>query len=185
MDDRRRDSNDVLLHNSLEDLFNRFYQSVYKAAFFIAGDRGLAEDAAQDTFVKAYHKLDQLRDQNKAEAWLTRIAINSARDLLRRRKRVVVPLEQDLPDNDDPSSPERALMAAEERKTVLAVLQELPGEYQDVVYLKYYREFTTKQISVFLEIPEGTVKTRLRKARSIIASRLEITESARISGQGG
>ncbi len=185
MNDKRRNKRDGPLNNRLENLFSRYYQSVYKAAYFIAGDRSLAEDAAQETFVKAYHKLDQLRDQDKAEAWLTRIAMNSARDLLRRRKRVAVPLEMDLPDNEGPNSPERALLAAEERETVLAAVLDLRGEYQDVIYLKYYRGLTTKQISTFLDIPEGTVKTRLRKARSIIASKFAATENSSISGQGG
>lgn len=182
MHDKGRNKEKGNLNDSLEDLFIRFYQSVYKAAFFIIKDRGLAEDAAQDAFVKAYHKLDQLRDPNKAEAWLTRIAMNSARDLLRRRKRVVVALERDLPDNEAPNNPEQAFLAAEERETVLTALLDLGPNYQDVVYLKYYRELTTKQISLFLEIPEGTVKTRLRKARLTIASKIKATEDNRISG---
>lgn len=182
MHDKGRNREKDSLHHTLEDLFIRYYQTVYKAAFFIVKERGLAEDAAQETFVKAYHKLDQLRDRNKAEAWLTRIAMNTARDLLRRRKRIVVAMVRDLPDKEDPDSPERSLLAAEERRMVLAALQDLGGNYQDVVYLKYYRELTTKQISQFLEIPEGTVKTRLRKARLTIAAKIEDAENSRVSG---
>ncbi len=175
---RPEDNLSSVSHTSLEALFNLHYRAVYNAAFYVSGDRNLAEDATQETFLKAYEKLGQLRDIAKVEAWLVRISMNAARDLLRRRKRTAsVALDQDLPDRDGSRDPEQNLLAGEEKHTIIDIVEDLAPEYQEIVFLKYYREMTTRQISDYLEIPEGTVKTRLRKARSIIAVKLGISET--------
>jgi RNA polymerase sigma-70 factor (ECF subfamily) len=171
---------------NLEVLFNMHYRAVYNVAFYVSGDRNLAEDATQETFLKAYHKLNQLRDTDKVEAWLVRISMNAARDLLRRRKRASgVALDHDLPDRDGSGDPEQRLLSGEEKHAVAKFVGELAPEYHEVVYLKYYREMTTIQISEYLEIPEGTVKTRLRKARSIIAAKLGVSETIKRAAKGG
>jgi|Deesub1362A_J573_1020465.scaffolds.fasta_scaffold00044_33 RNA polymerase sigma-70 factor (ECF subfamily) len=158
---------------TLEELFNLFNESVYKSAYYITRDRMLAEDVVQDTFLKAYDKIDQLKDASRVEFWLIRIAMNKARDLLRRRQRQVTTSGNDYLSPDTPDDlPEAQLLAREEHLLINAAIDRLKPEYQDVIFLKYYRDFTTKAIAETLQIHEGTVKTRLRKARALIESAL-------------
>ncbi|MBO8127640.1 MAG: RNA polymerase sigma factor [Peptococcaceae bacterium] len=156
---------------ALEMLFKLFHKSVYLTAYFITKDHNLAEDVVQDTFLRAYDKLDQLQDHSKVETWLHRIASNLAIDVLRRNKKLVStpPAETDLKTVDPAAQPESSLLVKEERDNVVSALENLPPEYQEVILLRYYREMTIKEISAFLTIPEGTVKTRLRKARILIS----------------
>lgn len=74
---------------ALELLFDWFGHRVYRAANFILNDHHLAEEVTQETFLAAYKHLDQLKDIHKAEAWLVRIAIKEACDVLRERKKLV------------------------------------------------------------------------------------------------
>jgi RNA polymerase sigma-70 factor (ECF subfamily) len=121
----------------LEELFNLFHESVYQSAYFIVRDRMLAEDVVQDTFLKAYDKIDQLRDTSRIESWLVRIAMNKARDQLRRRKcRVTIP----NPENDARFTdaldelPEARLLVQEEHLVLNAAIDKLAFKYQEVVF---------------------------------------------------
>ncbi|MEW5763121.1 MAG: sigma-70 family RNA polymerase sigma factor [Bacillota bacterium] len=152
---------------ALELLFDWFGQRVYRAANFILNDHHLAEEVTQETFLAAYKHLDQLKDIHKAEAWLVRIAINEACDVLRERKKLV-PCALIV---TNPAS-QSGLLARQERLEIEEAILGLPPEHQAVIFLKYYGELTTKQIAQALDIPEGTVKTRLRKARDILANAL-------------
>ena len=161
---------------ALEELFELFRDPVYKAAFFITRDRMLAEDVVQETFLKAYDKIEQLQDPSRVESWLIRIAMNKARDELRRRQRQPASLDGGPePSADAEELPEAHLLAREQHLLINAAIDQLNPEYQDVIFLKYYRDYTTKRIAEVLQVPEGTVKTRLRKARSLIASALRET----------
>ncbi|MBO8129824.1 MAG: sigma-70 family RNA polymerase sigma factor [Peptococcaceae bacterium] len=151
-------------------LFEWFGKRVYRAANYILKDPHLAEEVTQDTLLDAYHNLSQLRDIQKVEAWLVRIATNKACDVLRSRKRLF--FQEEVPQAISKDTPEGNLIREEERQQVEEAILALPKDHQAVIFLKYYSELTTKQIAEALEIPEGTVKSRLRKARSLIAKKL-------------
>ncbi|MTI83099.1 MAG: sigma-70 family RNA polymerase sigma factor [Firmicutes bacterium] len=90
----------------LKTLFKLYYKKVFYAAYYVTKDKYLSEDITQETFIKAYKKLHQLRDTEKLEAWLFKIAINLAHDELKRRKKnVIVPdleFEKNDSGNNDP-----------------------------------------------------------------------------------
>lgn len=152
---------------TLELLFKWFGKTVYLAAYGILKDHYLAEEITQDTFVAAYQNMDQLQDVNKIQAWLVRIAINKSYDLLKNRKRIVA-LEH-VSVAGTCKTPESELINQEQQKEIQLAIEELAPKYQEIIFLKYYTEMTTKQIAQATEIPEGTVKSRLRKAHSLIA----------------
>lgn len=166
----------------LETLFRLFHGSVFYAAYYITNDRALAEDITQETFLKAYDHLDQLRDASRVEAWLVRIAINGARDALRRSRNHLCSVSGDVAAAAE-SLPENRLLSREEQRAVQSAIAALEPEYQEVVYLKYFREMTVREISEVTGAPEGTVKTRLRRARLMIGEILR--EAASTAGQGG
>jgi len=167
----------------LETLFRLFHGSVFRAAYCVTNDRSLAEDVTQETFLKAYERLDQLRDASRVEAWLVRIAINGARDALQRSRSIrLIPESKDAAAEAE-ATPENRLLSLEDQRALHEAVAALEQEYQEVVSLKYFRGMTVREISEATGIPEGTVKTRLRRARLTIARTLRQTAS--IAGQGG
>jgi len=155
--------------SELKLLFELFAQRVFQAAYFVVRDRTLAEDVMQATFLVAMEKLGHLRDPAKIEIWLTRIAINKALNELKKRNTRVI--FKNIPTTvGDPT--EEIVLAEEEKEHLHKAIEELPADCQVIVYLKYFRDMTTKQIAYGLSIPEGTVKSRLRKAYDLIRQKL-------------
>lgn len=167
----------------METLFRLFHGSVFYAAYYVTNDRTLAEDITQETFLKAYERLDQLRDASRVEAWLVRIAINGARDALRRSRNLCsIPEDMETAAVTE-SMPENRLLSLEDQRAVQAAVAALEPEYQEVVFLKYFRGMTVREISAVTGAPEGTVKTRLRRARLTIGELLGKPSSS--VAQGG
>lgn len=123
-------------------------------------DRQLAEDAAQDTFVKAYRKWELRKKDGSEKAWLFRIAVNTCKDYRRQSYFRFVDRRVDLSALPEPSydpTPDQSALA-------LAVMA-LPRKYLDVTMLYYYQNLSTGEISATLGIPQRTVSSRLARAR--------------------
>ncbi|MEG2252710.1 MAG: sigma-70 family RNA polymerase sigma factor [Clostridia bacterium] len=123
-------------------------------------DMHLAQDAAQETFLKAYAKWDAFRGDCEEKTWLMRIAINTCKDIRRGAwfrcvERRVTP--QDLP---EPAVP---LCAAQDELS--EDILRLPRKYLEVVLLYYYQNMTTREVALALELPQSTVISRLKRAR--------------------
>jgi RNA polymerase sigma-70 factor (ECF subfamily) len=159
----------------LEVLFNWYGRSVYRAAFLILRDKALAEDVTQETFLAAYTKLDSLQNPDKAEAWLVKVAMNRAYDLAKNSHRLVLIPEPGLPEEPDRDPILDFMLDQETAEEIRALILKLPAPYQEILYFKYYREMTSKQIAGALGIPEGTVKSRLSKAKLLISRKLART----------
>ncbi|MBE0467418.1 MAG: RNA polymerase sigma factor [Candidatus Desulforudis sp.] len=151
-------------HEAIRLLFELFAQRVLAAAYYVVRDQVLAEDIMQETFATAMQKLDQLRDPDKAGAWLCRIAVNKAHTQMRKKNKTV-PINMPLVIPDDTGE---TLLLREETEQLHRALDALNQDYKLVVYLRYYREMSVKKIAEVLEIPEGTVKSRLRRARELV-----------------
>lgn len=131
-------------------------------------DVALAEDAVQETFLKAFKGLGDFREDSSEKTWLTRIAVNTCRDYMRaawfRRVDRRVVLEQ-LPEQaDHPCVPD---------PTVMQEIMRLPAKYREVILLRYYQEMEISDMATALSIPPGTVKSRLSRAREKLAKTLE------------
>ncbi|MDI6908156.1 MAG: sigma-70 family RNA polymerase sigma factor [Thermoanaerobacterales bacterium] len=146
------------------DLFRTFAQNILAVAYYVVQDHALAEDIVQETFLTAMDKLYQLNDLNKAGGWLKRIAINKAYSEMRKRQRT---FPQPVPWVTDDSSVEDTLIAKEEALLVCEALDRLSGEHQMVLFLKYFRGLTVKEIAAALNAPEATVKSRLQRSREL------------------
>ena len=119
-------------------------------------------DAAQEAVIRAWERIGSLRKPEYFETWLTRILINVCRDMLRTR-RDIVPLEQ-LAEQSAPEETDRELRDA---------IQKLDGELRIVVVLHYMEGYKVREIAGMLEIPVGTVKTRLMRAKRQLREHLE------------
>ncbi len=131
-------------------------------------DRALAEDAVQDTLIKAYLRYGSFHGDSAEKTWLTQIAVNTCRSMLRRSwwrrvDRRVTP--ESLPEPICPCEPED--------NTVLGAVMELPEKYRCVVLLYYYQEMKTDEIAKALGVRPSTVSVRLMRARDQLRKRLE------------
>jgi len=155
-------------------VYELFYKSVYQAAFFITSDPSLAEDAVHEVFLKLPSRIEQLEDPSKLEAWLCRMASNTARDIIRRHSRsdLFAGARDVCPDNQA-GSPETTLLANEDKTTIKQYIERLQPEYKIVIYLKYYQDLKIEEISKILGIPLGTVKSRLIRAREELRKIIE------------
>jgi RNA polymerase sigma-70 factor (ECF subfamily) len=147
---------------------------VYAVAYRVLGDRGLAEEATQQTFVKAWRSAGSLDDQREMGPWLATIARRAAIDVARgEARRGADPLES-VPAADpalstEPQSADALFGAWEVRAAVL----ELPPDEQEIVRLQHFEGLTHAQIAARLEVPAGTVKSRSFRAHKRLAERLE------------
>ena len=145
----------------IEELIERYGNDILRLCCIYLGDRQLAQDAFQETFVKAWKALDTFRGDSSEKTWLSHIAVNTCRDLLRsgwlRMLRGSKPME-DMVELAAPAPSPEAVAVRE-------ATQALPGRYREVIVLYYYQGMRIQEIAKVLALPENTVSTRLRRAR--------------------
>lgn len=141
-------------------LFNRYRDDVYRLAVSYTRSTQEAEDVCQTVFLKLLENPDITPGRERA--WLMQVTVNTCRDVLRSSwwKRTV-PLE-----NLD-------AVSQTEMDEMVFLLQKLPPKYRVVLYLHYYEQYTTQEIAKLLQIPTGTVSTRLRRGREQLKTMLK------------
>ena len=150
--------------SDLEELFRDHWPRAYRAAYLVTHDAAAAEDIAQESFLAAIRALDRFDRRRPFGPWLHRIAVNRAIDWTRaRRLRAEVELGKTLPAPEQERPP---------RDDVLAALARLPPEHRAVIVLRYLLEFTPGEIAEALDLPRGTVNSRLRRGLDSLAEEL-------------
>ena len=157
----------------LEALFRAHWPRAYRAAFLIVHDHAAAEDIAQEAFVQAIRRLDRFDRQRRFAPWLGAIVANRAIDWLRART-ARRESGQEPPDTAAAATAEPA--AGIHSEEVLAALAELSPEHRAVVVMRYVLEYTPGEIARALDLPRGTVNSRLRRGLDVLESRLEKAE---------
>lgn len=154
---------------SLTELIDSHYDSLYRYAYRLSGTTADAEDLTQETFGKAMNRLEQLREAEKARGWLYRILRNvylhRVRDDKRRR---CVPL-----DNLGDLAAETTVPPIDVDSTLLqAALDELDESFRTPLILFYFEDFSYRDIAEQLDLPIGTVMSRLARAKAYLRTRL-------------
>lgn len=149
-------------------LFERHWPAVHHAAFLVVRDRAAAEDIAQESFLAALRALDSFDRRRPLGPWLHRIVVNRAIDHARTRA-VRREVGGELPEPAGSVTPESSPAFDDE---LLAALGTLDVEQRAVVVLRHLLEYTPGEIATLLEIPRGTVNSRLRRALDTLAGRL-------------
>jgi len=152
---------------ALGAIFDRYWPRVWRAAYATAGDRELANDAAQDAFLRAVSALHRFDRRLPLEPWLVRIAVNRTIDLLRRERRL-------LP--EQAADARFALDAPPADEELTEALRALGPERRAVIALHYWFDYTTPQIAEVLEVPVGTVNSRLARALRDLRLHLEVRD---------
>ncbi|HIC93846.1 MAG TPA: sigma-70 family RNA polymerase sigma factor [Anaerolineae bacterium] len=159
-------------------LVEAYQTPVYNLAYRMLGDPAEAEDAAQETFLRAYTRLNTYRPERKFSSWLLAIASHYCIDRLRRRRLQWPSLDEVTPclaSGDD--QPEEAAIKQERRDEVQALLDELPAPYRATVILRYWYDLSYREIAEAMGITEGAVKSRLHRARRMLAQQLMASPS--------
>ena len=153
----------------VQQLVEAYYAPLYRYAYRLAGAAADAEDLTQETFCKAQANLGQLRDPARAKGWLFRILRNAYLHKLRAEKSQPCVLLDDLsdvpersPDPLPPVEPERLQEA----------LNDLPEAFRTPIILYYFEDFSYRDIAEQMEVPLGTVMSRLARAKAHLRSRL-------------
>ena len=162
------------------ELVTRYQVLAARTAYVITGDSADADEAAQEAFVKAYFALDRFRSGAAFRPWLLRIVANEAinrRKAAGRRPTVDLSVAGDRPSADTALSPEGAALATERRTLVVSALRSLRAEDRVVIAYRYFFDLTEAEMAEALDVPRGTVKSRLSRAMARL--RAVIGEDAR------
>ncbi|HDQ72875.1 MAG TPA: sigma-70 family RNA polymerase sigma factor [Chloroflexi bacterium] len=152
------------------DLVHLHRQGVVNVVYHMCGDGHLAEDAAQEAFIRAWKHLPKYKPYAPFRNWLYRIATNVARDVLR-RERETVDVET-LPLATAKAGPEASLVHAQRGERVRAAVLELPPASREALVLREYEGLSYQEIADTLDIPIGTVMSRLNYARKRLSEML-------------
>lgn len=186
MSDQDRSHVERVLRGDLDafaGLVRRYESSIANYVYWIVLNRQDAMDIAQEVFLKVYLSLDKYNPDYKFSTWIFSIAKNAAIDFLRKSHpstlALDVPLEeggvletQHLADKKS-KSPEESLLQVELGERVGAAVNCLPLPYRQVLILRHLNDLAYEEISGILELPLGTVKNRLFRARELLRDRLK------------
>jgi RNA polymerase sigma-70 factor, ECF subfamily len=161
--------------NAFSELVRIHAQGVLNVIFRMCGDAQVAEDAAQETFIRAWSHLDSFRTDHETTMrnWLYRIGLNTATDMLRKEKRILPGDVEDFHLADPQLGPEGVYLQEERTALVQEAISSLPDASRAVLVLKEYEGLSYREIADALDIPIGTVMSRLNYARRILKEKLE------------
>lgn len=169
---RRLKSGDLA---AFEQFFERHRTAVFRTAYAVTGDRQIAEEVMQDTFVRAYQRRDSLQEDRSPLPWLHRVALNLCYTRFARRKTGWVLIDESVVRlvRDANDAPEDQAERRELRQIVRDGVLALPERHQAVVVLYYLHGLSLQETAEILGVPLGTVKSRLHYALRDLRDRLE------------
>ena len=155
-----------------------YQDRIYSFALRLLKDRPAAEDAAQETFVKAFRGLSSYNPAYPFSSWLFRIAHNACMDVLRSGNKTVSMDEEGFPDLPDPAlGVEDSVAASLDSVRIEVLLASLPPLYSEALLLAYREDMGPAEIARVTGVPEGTIKARLFRARELLRAKLPALKS--------
>ena len=165
--------------DAFEQFVEYFRSKIFHYSWLMCGRPEDAEEVAQETLLRVFASLEQLREPEHVRAWVFRIAKNAC--LMQRRKSIFAPSHEistdELPPADEPSGaelpPDREYLRSELKAVLDRIIAELPVNYRSVVVLREIEELSTEETAQILDITTDVVKTRLHRARAAMRQRLD------------
>lgn len=148
-----------------DNIYDRYSDRLYAAAFNICRQQQDAEDAVQDAFIRLYHSRKDFESEEHIKAWLLRVTINAAKSTKRLFWNRMRSSYEDYMDS--------LVFEEESDKCLMDEVLKLPEKYRIVIHLFYFEEYKVKEIAEILNTSENTVKTRLLNGRRILKDKLE------------
>ena len=189
MDDEKRKEEKRLIEQALgghekayESLLNKYRNLVFSIMLKMVRNKQEAEDLAQEAFMKAFSSLATFNDEFAFSTWLMKIASNNCIDFLRKRKLRTYSIHEpvqykdekieiDIPDHDP--TPEKTLIQSERNRMIEETIQALPERYRYVIILRHKEEKSYEEIAEIMNLPLGTVKAQIFRAREILNKNLK------------
>ena len=161
-------------------LFSRYQSQVINTAYGMLSDKEDAYDAAQEVFIRVYKNIDSFKEQSSFATWLYRITVNVCSDILRKRQKNsdIISINSFTDDNkdfdipDDSPTVEDNMELSERQAAVRNAISELKEEYRTVITLCDIEGMSYENIAEVLNIPHGTVKSRINRARNALKKKL-------------
>ena len=169
--------------SAFEELIEGYQKKIFNIAFRIVGNYDDANDLAQEVLIRIYRSIGNFKEQSSFSTWIYRITTNVCLDDIRKRKnKKVVSLDEEIKVEDgemqrqivssDPL-PEDTAEREELRELVNGAIQSLSEEHRVVIVLRDLQGFSYEEISAILKCPEGTVKSRINRARQALKNVLQ------------
>jgi RNA polymerase sigma-70 factor (ECF subfamily) len=146
--------------------YTKLFPVIFRVAFRVTGDSGIAEDLCHEAFIKYYERHEPLPDVNQAKYWLIRVVKNMSLNHEKRKSRernALFKLEKITPQYAE--SEEKRVLEEETKSSVQAALNKLPAKLRMVLVMKEYGGLNYREIGALLNISEGNVKVRVFRAR--------------------
>lgn len=167
--------------NAFAEIVELYKDKVFQLCYRMLGNSYEAEDMAQEAFIRAYVNIDRYNINKKFSTWLYRIATNLCIDRIRKKKPDYY-LDAEVAGTDgltmysqiaaDVVLPEDEVTSMELQVQIQKEISKLPEKYRSVIVLKYIEELSLNEISEILELPLGTVKTRIHRGREALRKKL-------------
>ncbi|MDM5296776.1 RNA polymerase sigma factor SigW [Bacillus pumilus] len=167
--------------NAFSDIVDLYKDKIYQLCYRMLGNAHEAEDIAQEAFIRAYVNIESFDVNRKFSTWLYRIATNLTIDRIRKKKPDYY-LDAEVAGTEGLNMysqiaangvlPEDEVVSLELSSTIQQKILRLPDKYRSVIVLKYIDELSLKEISEILNIPVGTVKTRIHRGREALRKQL-------------
>jgi RNA polymerase sigma-70 factor (ECF subfamily) len=159
-------------------LVETYKTKVFNMAYSLTFNREVADDLAQEVFIKAYYALPKFKGKAAFSTWLHQITVNHTRDYLRKASRMrLVPFDETKADlsnqENETEKKEREIELAEKKKIVFEAIQTLPEKYRVILSLRDIQGLPYEDISRVLNISPGTVDSRLHRARKMLKKKIK------------
>lgn len=162
-------------------LVEHYRNVLFGTAYLIMRDKGSAEDIVQEALVKIWKHLSSFRLKSSIKTWMLRVVINEAKQQTRGKKLTMILLESVKQATGGTDEPEAVLTRNEERRSLRYALDQLKPDQREAVVLRYYSDLTVPEIAAVTGEREGTIKSRLNRAKNRLG---EILRNDRVWGEG-
>lgn len=168
------------------ELMGRYRDAIYYMLLKMVNNASDAEDLTIEAFGKAFKNIQQYTPNYAFSTWLFKIATNNCIDFIRKKKAMTISLDQN--DNDDDKAPsdimapmldpEEEMIKGQKQKMMREIVSKLKPRYRKLIELRYFKEFSYEEIADELELPIGTVKAQLFRARELLFNILKHTNKS-------
>ncbi|HZJ83767.1 MAG TPA: sigma-70 family RNA polymerase sigma factor [Clostridia bacterium] len=162
---------------AFEELIYLFDKKIYNYCYRMTNNPNDAEDLAQEVFIKVYRSLKSFREDSKFSTWIYRIAYNTCIDEYRRKKIKVLSLNKNIPSPEP--LPEDRVIYREEKDLIEKCIAEMKPNYKSAIILRDIQGYSYEEIAGISNIPIGTVKSNISRARGILR---DVLKSQKIQG---
>jgi RNA polymerase sigma-70 factor (ECF subfamily) len=170
---------------AFRELVGEHRDRVFNITYRMLGNRHEAEDVAQEVFIAVFKQIDNFREESKFSTWLYRVTVNHCKNrikyLARRHDRDRDELDETTTTTGSngaigstaPSSPDRALESAQMEEVLREAIKSLDDDHRTVVILRDIEDLSIEEISAITDLPDGTVKSKLHRARLALRKKLQ------------